>query len=131
MEKEQVNADYQRIRQVMAELNFSSDKRFAEAIGVSPQNLYDIKAGKKRITQFVANAIAEHYPQFSVAFLLLGEGKMPKGATIQNIQGNGNHHNTNGSFDARYIAHLEAEIELLRKEKEDLWALVRKLMKTE
>lgn len=112
----------------MEHLNFSSDKKFAEAIGVSPQNLYDIKAGKKGITQFVADAILDHYPQFSVSFLMLGEGEMLKGANVQTIQGNGNHHNTNGS-DARYIAHLEAEIELLRKEKEELWALVHKLMK--
>ena len=129
METEQPNADYQRIKQVMEHLNFSSDRKFAEAIGVSPQNLYDVKAGKKGVTQFLAEAITKCYPQFSVAFLMLGEGDMLKGAHVQTIQGNGNHHNTNGSSDARYIAHLESEIATLRKEKEELWQLVQKLMK--
>lgn len=126
MEKENVNAGYQRIRQMMAYLNFSSDKKFAEAIDVSPQNLYDIKAGKKGVTPFVAEAIAKKFPQLSKSYVMLGEGEMLVSAPLQNIQGNNNHHNNNGS-DARYIAHLESEIEELRKEKEALWTLVQKL----
>lgn len=125
MENEQTNAEYQRIRQVMGHLNFFSDKKFADTIGVSPQNIYDIKAGKKGVTQFVADAITEHYPQFSSAFLMLGEGDMLKSSSVQATHGNG----TNGSFDARYIAHLEEEIAILRKEKEELWQLVQKLTK--
>ena len=129
MENEQTNADYQRIRQVMGHLNFFSDKKFADTIGVSPQNIYDIKAGKKGVTQFVADAITEHYPQFSSAFLMLGEGEMFKSSNVQTIHGDGNHHNINGSSNERYIAHLEEEIAILRKEKEELWQLVQKLTK--
>ncbi|MDD7455789.1 MAG: hypothetical protein PUK70_06015 [Bacteroidales bacterium] len=125
MDKENVNADYQRIKQVMNYLNFSSDKRFAETIDVSPQNLYDIKAGKKGITHFIADSITKKFPQLSKSYIMLGEGEMLVSAPLQNIQGSNNHHN-NGS-DARYIAHLEAEIEALRKEKEELWTLVQKL----
>ncbi len=205
MEKADLSKDYQRIRQIMDSLRFSSDRKFAESIGVSPQNLYDLKSGKtQRISQFIISKILEAYPQFNAGWVmsgegdmlkvgdsdyqrlesikkcyglpndaalakeigvsaqnitdvkrrnrmsktvataackkweelnpmwvLEGEGDMLKSANIQTIQGDGNHHNTNGQSNDRYIAHLEAEIELLRKEKEDLWALVRKLMKTE
>lgn len=82
--------------------------------------------------------IAQAIPEISLEWLLRGIGKMSltsapeeNSGNIQNIHGDGNHHNTNGKADDRYIAHLEAEIELLRKEKENLWALVRKIMKTE
>lgn len=128
MENVQFNADYQRIRQVMEHLNFSSDKKFADTIGVSPQNLYDIKAGKKGLTQFLADKIIEHYPQFRIEYLVLGSGDMLCGSSVQTIQGHGNHHNTVG-MDSNYIAHLEAEIESLRKEKEELWQMVQKLVK--
>lgn len=128
----ELNADYQRIKQIMENLHFSSDRKFAEAIGVSPQNFYDLKSGKtKAVSRFVVDKILKAYPQLNARWVMSGEGDMLKGANIQTIQGDGNHHNTNGAPDDRYIAHLEAEIELLRKEKEDLWALVRKLMKTE
>jgi len=128
----ELNADYHRIKQIMENLHFLSDRKFAEAIGVSPQNFYDLKSGKtKKVSQSVISKIIETYPQFNVHWVMSGEGDMLKSANIQTIQGDGNHHNTNGQSDDRYIAHLEAEIELLRKEKEDLWALVRKLMKTE
>lgn len=128
MEKKQLNADYQRIAQVMSHLNYSSDKSFADAIGVSPQNLYDIKAGKKGVTQFIADAVIEHYPQFNRSFLMFGDGEMIVSAPIQITRDDNNHHHVNNS-DARYIAHLEAEIELLRKEKEQLWEMVQKLIK--
>lgn len=128
----ELNANYHRIKQIMENLHFSSDRKFAEAIGVSPQNFYDLKSGKtKKVSQSVISKIIETYPQFNIHWVMSGEGDMLKSANVQTIQGDGNHHNTNGQSDDRYIAHLEAEIELLRKEKEDLWALVRKLMKTE
>lgn len=128
----ELNADYHRIKQIMENLHFSSDRKFAEAIGVSPQNFYDLKSGKtKKVSQSVISKIIETYPQFNVHWVMSGEGDMLKSANIQTIQGNGNHNNTNGQSNDRYIAHLETEIGLLRKEKEDLWVLVRKLMKTE
>lgn len=127
MEKGLLNADYQRIKKVMEYLNFSSDKKFAEAVGLSPQNLYDIKAGKKGITPFVTDKITERYDQFSKSYLMLGDGDMINGAQAQNPVGH-IHIDTNAS-DEKYLAHLEAEIEMLRKEKEELWALVQKLMK--
>lgn len=124
--------DYQRIKQIMSNLQFSSDRKFAEAVGVSAQNFYDLKSGKtKTLSRSVIKKIVEAYPQFSAEWIMSGEGDMCKEKAIQNIQGNNIHHNTNGASDAQYIAHLEAEIELLRKEKEDLWAIIKKLMKTE
>lgn len=132
MEKADLSKDYQRVKLIMDSLHFSSDRKFAEAIGVSPQNFYDLKSGKtQRVSQSVISKIVEAYPQLNPGWVMSGEGDMMKGPSIQNIQGYNNHHNTNGQSNDRYIAHLEAEIELLRKEKEDLWALVRKLMKTE
>jgi len=65
-------------------------------------------------------------PNLNLNWLVAGSGEMLVSAPLQNIQGNNNHHNSNGA-DARYIAHLEAEIEALRKEKEELWTLIQKL----
>lgn len=99
-------------------LNFSSDKRFADTIGVTPQSFYDIKKGKQRISRSIVDKIVASYPQLNAAFLLSGEG----GMLCQDQE-------PAGEKDIRYIRHLEEEIELLRKEKEELWTLVQKLMK--
>ena len=119
--------DYLRIKQIMDYLNYSSDKKFAEAIGVSPQNLYDIKAEKKGLTSFIADKILDRFPQFSKAFLMFGEGEMLMEDVLERKPERGRH-NGNGT-EIRYIAHLEEEIALLRKEKEELWAMVQRLMK--
>lgn len=129
MEQESTSAEYQRIRQVMQALNFYSARKFAEVLGVSSQYFYDLKAGHaKKMPRLVVDKIVEKFPQFNSEWLLKGEGDMFVAAPMQSIQGNNIHHNTNGS-DAKYIAHLEAEIEQLRKEKEDLWQMLQKLMK--
>lgn len=103
-------------------LNFSSDKRFADTIGVTPQSFYDIKKGKQRVSRGIVDKIVEHYPQFNAAYILSGEGDM-----LNSPAESANH--TAPGDSSRYIAHLEEEIALLRKEKEELWTLVQRLMK--
>ncbi len=123
-------ADYQRLETIKKCYGLPSDAALAKEVGVSAQNITDVKR-RDRMSKTVATAICKKWDDLNPMWVLEGEGDMMKGPSIQNIQGYNNHHNTNGQSNDRYIAHLEAEIELLRKEKEDLWALVRKLMKTE
>ncbi len=123
-------ADYQRLEAIKKCYGLQSDAALAKEVGVSAQNITDVKR-RDRMSKTVATAVCKKWDDLNPMWVLEGEGDMMKGPSIQNIQGDGNHHNTNGQSNDRYIAHLEAEIGLLRKEKEDLWALVRKLMKTE
>lgn len=130
MNKVNSSVEYQRIKQVMDNLNFSSDRRFAEAIGVSPQNLYDLKSGKtKSISRSLVDKITEKYPQFNAAYLVSGSGALLNSAPSQTIQGNNIHHNTNGGSDTKYIAHLEEEIKQLREEKDRLLQIIDNLTK--
>lgn len=122
--------DYQRLEAIKKCYGLPNDATLAKEIGISAQNITDVKR-RERMSKTVATAVCKKWNNLNPMWVLEGEGDMLKGANIQTIQGDGNHHNTNSAFDDRYITHLEAEIELLRKEKEDLWALVRKLMKTE
>lgn len=52
---------------------------FAKKIGVKYQRILDIQTGKvKNISAEVASRIVDAYPQFSIAWLLSGEGEMLK-----------------------------------------------------
>lgn len=118
---------YQRLEEIKKCYGVQSDAALAKEIGVSPQNLTDAKR-RESISKKVATAVCKRWGELNPMWVLEGTGEMFVSAPIQTIQGNNNHHNTNGS-DEKYIAHLEAEIEMLRKEKEELWQLVQKLMK--
>lgn len=52
---------------------------FAEEIGVKYQRIFDIQQGKtKKVSADVANLVVARYPEFSIEWLLTGEGEMLK-----------------------------------------------------
>lgn len=118
---------YQRLEEIKKCYGVQNDATLAKEIGVSSQNITDVKR-RERMTKTVATAVCKRWAELNPMLVLEGAGDMFVSAPMQSIHGNNNHHNTNGS-DEKYIAHLEAEIEMLRKEKEELWQLVQKLMK--
>lgn len=118
---------YQRLEEIKKRYGLPSDSALAKEIGVSAQNITDVKR-RESMSKTVSTAVCKRFEELNPMWVIDGDGDMLVAAPVQSIQGNGNHHNNNGS-DARYIAHLEDEIEQLRKEKEELWQLVQKLMK--
>lgn len=59
---------------VNSELNA---KQFAESIGVTPTQIYDLQSGKiKKITGRMADKILSKYSKYSKSWLLTGEGSM-------------------------------------------------------
>lgn len=117
---------YQRLEEIKKCYVIQSDAALAKEIDVSAQNITDVKR-RERMSKKVATAVCKRWADLNPMWVLEGTGDMFVASPVQTIQGNNNHHNTNGS-DEKYIAHLEAEIETLRKEKEELWQLVQKLM---
>lgn len=52
-------------------------KRFAEIIGVTPTQVYDLKNGKvKRISYKFADKILDKFSKYSKSWLMTGEGEM-------------------------------------------------------
>ncbi len=52
-------------------------KQFAETIGVTPTQIYDLQSGKiKKITTRMADKILSKYSKYSKAWLMTGEGNM-------------------------------------------------------
>lgn len=122
------NVEYQRIEKIKARLNFYTDKRFAETIGVSPQNFYDIRKGKKPISKFVAEKIVEKYPEFSLEYVLYGKGEMlANNSNSIATSGNQDHHIAN-DVDMKYVQFLEKENARLFKRNEELWQLLQKYL---
>lgn len=117
---------YQRLEEIKKCYGVQSDAALAKEIGVSAQNITDVKR-RERMSKTVATAVCKRWGELNTMWVLDGTGDMFVAAPVQTIQGNNNHHNNNGS-DEKYIAHLEAEIETLRKEKEDLWKMIHILM---
>lgn len=103
-----------------------SQREFEKRCGLAQGTIPSIKIKGPSVD--VLMKISSAYPDLNLNWLVNGSGDMLITAPVQTIQGNNNHHNTNGSDD-KYIAHLEAEITSLRKEKEELWQLVQKLLK--
>lgn len=68
--------DYQRITDLRNYLNIRSDSAFAQNIGDIPQNIYDIKNGKCKLSRRVASLIHASYPNISIDWLLTGSGDM-------------------------------------------------------
>lgn len=85
------------INKILEELNMKAPT-FAEQIGVLYQRIFDVQRGKtKKISSQLANSIIKAYPQFSLTWLLTGEGNMinsgmiigeNKGNAAQSIAGN-------------------------------------------
>lgn len=64
------------INKVLDELNLKAPT-FAENIGVKYQRIFDLQKGKvKKVSSDVANNIINKYSQFSLSWLLTGEGNM-------------------------------------------------------
>ena len=68
--------DFERIKALFSRLSYGSLKQMAEAAGISPQNIYDIKAGKCNISKDVAIALHSLDKEISLNWLLSGEGEM-------------------------------------------------------
>ncbi|MCC8089625.1 MAG: S24 family peptidase [Rikenellaceae bacterium] len=72
MEKE--TPAWQRIKIVIKESGMTVNA-FAYHIGLKrSENLYQIKRGNHGVSRELANLINQHYPQFSIGWLLTGEG---------------------------------------------------------
>lgn len=72
--KNQPSAEWNRLEKVIKETHHTTNS-FAKHIGLlRGENLYQIKRGNNRISLDVAQRIHEHYPEYSIAWLLCGEG---------------------------------------------------------
>ena len=68
----------EKIKYILNELDLKAPT-FAKNIGVVYQRIYDLQSEKtKKISGDVANAICSKYPQFTISWLLTGEGEMLK-----------------------------------------------------
>lgn len=54
-------------------INYS---QLAKSLKILPQNLYDIKSGKAKLSRRLADLIVTVYPDISRSWLLTGEGNM-------------------------------------------------------
>lgn len=70
--------DFDRIVSLFSALPYKSLKQMAEAAGISPQNLYDIKSGKCKISKDVAISLQRLNQEISLDWLMTGEGEMLK-----------------------------------------------------
>lgn len=70
--------DFDRVLALLDRLSFNSLKQMAEAAGISPQNIYDIKSGKCNISKDVAIALQSLDKEISLEWLLSGDGEMLK-----------------------------------------------------
>lgn len=70
--------DFDRISALLGTLPYGSMRQLAEAAGIKPQNLYDIKAGKCKISKDVAVSLQKLNQEISLDWLLTGEGEMLK-----------------------------------------------------
>lgn len=102
-----------------------SQREFEEKCGLTHGSISKIKVKGPSVDNLAK--ISAAHPELNLNWLVSGTGDMIITAPVQTIQGDNNHHNTNGS-DGKYIAHLEEEVAALRKEKEELWQMVHKLM---
>lgn len=72
--KDEYSADWKRLEKVIAETGHTTNS-LAKHIGLlRGENLYQIKRGNNRISLDVARRIHEHYPEYSVGWLMCGEG---------------------------------------------------------
>lgn len=83
--------DFERIKELARALSYASMKQMAEAAGISPQNLYDIKAGKCKLSKDVALSLQKLNQDISLSWLLSGEGEMLKSSqtAIKDYSNNG------------------------------------------
>jgi transcriptional regulator with XRE-family HTH domain len=102
-----------------------SQREFERKCGLTQGTVPSIKVKGPSVEVLIK--ISNAYPELNMNWLIAGAGDMFITAPVQTIQGDNNHHNTNGS-DGKYIVHLEEEVAALRKEKEELWQMVHKLM---
>ena len=102
-----------------------SQREFEKKCGLGQGTISSIKVKGPSVDALLK--ISHACPELNMNWLIAGAGDMLIQAPVQTIQGNGNHHNTNGS-DEKYVTHLETEVEQLRREKDDLWKMVQKLM---
>jgi len=69
-----VNAAWDRLSQVIKEVDVRSANAFAYKLGLRrSENLYQIKKGNHGISKELASRINKLYPQFSIGWLLTGE----------------------------------------------------------
>lgn len=73
--------------------------------------------------------IVDIFPQLSLDWVILNRGEMEWGHTSTIVSGlNSSNDNTSDCYNTKYVEHLEEEVFALRKEKEELWQLIQKLM---
>jgi len=104
----------------------ASQREFEDECGLTHGSISKIKVKGPSVDNLAK--ISTTHPELNLNWLVSGTGDMIIKAPVQSINGNGNHHNVNGS-DEKYVAHLETEVEALRKEKTELMQMVQKLLK--
>lgn len=76
------------IIQTILERERISASAFAKFIGITPTQIYDLQSGKiKKISAGIGNKITAKYPQYSLSWLLTGEGEMLKGQSNVRMAG--------------------------------------------
>jgi transcriptional regulator with XRE-family HTH domain len=83
-------------------------KNFAEKIGTSPTQIYDLRKGKiKKLSPEMLEKILTAYPELSRSFLLTGEGEMfvnrSCAPSINTFNQQGNNTQTNGVVNVEQL----------------------------
>lgn len=69
----QVNSDWARIETIIHDLDTTAAE-LAKTLGLKhAENLYQIKRGNYHISRRLAGIIHDHYPQYSMSWLMLGD----------------------------------------------------------
>ena len=95
----------------------ASQREFEKMCDLGQGTISSIK--KQGPTTDTLLKISNRCPELNLNWLIAGRGEMLMPSPVS----------PSNPSEARYIAHLEEEIEVIRKEKDELWQLVQKFMK--
>jgi hypothetical protein len=124
----------ERLKKVIDYLNLNTHS-FAKSIYQSPAGIYNVLVNKSGIgiSKNLANRIVGVYPQFSLAWLLTGEGEMLKNnQQIENVSGTGivgNNVLGGGINDGAIISELMSSMKKKDEQIERLLTIIEKLSK--
>ncbi len=120
---------YQRLGEIKKCFHISTDAELARKIGVSPQNITDVKR-RGSMSKTVATAICKKWSDLDPMWVFNGTGTMMKQPPFfASLEREEKEKEYPKDISVKYISHLEEEIERIRKEKEELWNLVQELIK--
>ncbi|SDS14001.1 hypothetical protein SAMN04487764_1542 [Gillisia sp. Hel1_33_143] len=77
------------INHIIDDLKFDNPKQFSDSLDFDrPERIYKVLRGQVSISRNLAEIINKKYPQYSIDWLLTGEGEITKGPEKKEMQAN-------------------------------------------